>query len=127
MTENTENTEETEETAPLLWLVNKGGVTIRAPSSTPGEVRILLQVDEEVSLPIEDARELLTHALAHMGGSIARADTSVAEVAIELCAQHANMREQAEKRLAALQEKHALQARHLGEYMGRLKKYENKD
>ena len=123
-TEETD-TEKPEATEPLTWLVKKGDLIISSDHDAPDQqVRISAMVEDDVILSIEDAREVLTHALAHMGGGSDRADTEVAQVAMDLCAHHAKMREQAEIRLARLQEAHALQARHLGEYMGRLKQYE---
>ena len=116
--------EETEKAEPLMWLLDIGDIGLSmGGAARPGQVRVAAG-DTTHYLSIEDARELFTHALVHMGGPSERADTVVAEVAIELCKHNADMRERAEKRLADLQEKHALQARHLGEYMGRLKKYE---
>lgn len=131
MNEPDDNTEETEsQLTPLTWLVEKSGFAISSGGiDKPGQVHIVITASDydegsSVYLPVWDAQEALTHALAHMGGGIDRADTSVAQVAMELCKHEAAMREQVEKRLADLQGKYALQARHLGEYMGRLKQYE---
>lgn len=120
----TDSTGDTEKTMPLTWHVNRGGVTIHTPGSKPGMVCILLPDGEEASLPAEVARDLFTHAFAHLGGVSDRSDAGVCEVALMLCEHHARMRDKANKRLDDLQERFALQARHLGECMGRLKKYE---
>ena len=124
---NDDNTNDDKKTELLTWAVSKRGFVISADLDMPHRVRISTMAERDANLSIEDARELLTHALVHLGGGTDRADTAVAEVAFELCRLHADMRERAEKRLAALQEIHAIQARDLGDYMGRLKQYEGKD
>ncbi len=119
-----DDTNDDKKTELLTWAVSKRGFVISADLDMPHRVRISTMAERDANLSIEDARELLTHALVHLGGGTDRADTAVAEVAMQLCNHHARMREDAEKRLADLQEKHAMQARHLGDYMGRLKHYE---
>ena len=116
-------TEQKEDQDHLGWVIEKGGVHIGAAKDPE---RVLITVVGGDGMSKEDARELLTHALVHLGGPSGRADTKVAEVAIELAALAYSAQQEAEKRLAELQDKHALLSRHLGEYMGRLKQYEDK-
>ncbi len=105
----------------LGWVIEKGGVHIGA-TKDPGQVliRVVGEDDGGNMLPVEDARELLTHALVHLGGVSGRADTDVAQLAMELASLAYKQQRAAENQLADLQEKYARQSRHLGELIGKL-------